>query len=168
MMDNTNNKSSEIERKFLIHDPGCDLEEYPSVKIRQGYLVAEDRVELRVREEGTDCFLTFKKGQGEDRLEAEIPISREKFADFWPLTRGQRVRKQRYRVPCGDHTAEVDVYRRKLRGLITAEVEFPNQEAASAFHPPDWLGLEITGDERYANQNLARHGIPEEAAAAVG
>ncbi|MDX6412425.1 MAG: hypothetical protein QOE91_1941, partial [Gaiellaceae bacterium] len=28
------------------------------------------------------------------------------------------------------------------------------------FSPPAWLGDEVTGDKRYANQSLATHGAP--------
>ena len=34
-----------------------------------------------------------------------------------------------------------------LNGLVTAEVEFSDEDAASRFHAPDWLGREVTGDE---------------------
>ena len=44
--------------------------------------------------------------------------------------------------------------------LLVAEVEFPSTEASEAFAPPAWLGREVTGDARYANQSLARYGAP--------
>jgi CYTH domain-containing protein len=67
--------------------------------------------------------------------------------------------KTRYLVPVGDGlTAEVDVYEGDLGGLVTAEVEFPSEEASSAFDPPGWLGREVTGDPRYANRTLAVSG----------
>ena len=58
-------------------------------------------------------------------------------------------------------TAEVDVYGDALAGLLTAEIEFGSTEASAAFAPPDWLGTEVTGDRRYANQSLALHGPPD-------
>jgi CYTH domain-containing protein len=59
------------------------------------------------------------------------------------------VRKVRYFVSHQDRTIEVDVYQRKLKGLVTAEVEFADAESARAFEPPDWLGREVTGDEHF-------------------
>lgn len=41
-----------------------------------------------------------------------------------------------------------------------AEVEFGTEAAALAFEPPAWMGAELTGDERYANQSLASRGLP--------
>ena len=75
-------------------------------------------------------------------------------------TRGRRIRKVRYEVPYDGRVIQVDLYRRKLNGLVTAEVEFPDEDAASRFHAPGWLGREVTGDEPYSNQSLARHGLP--------
>jgi CYTH domain-containing protein len=106
--------------------------------------------------------LTVKEGHGEDRGQEEVAITATQFAAFWPLTRGKRLKKVRYQVPFGDLTIEVDRYRGKLKGLMTAEVEFPDEEAARAFHPPEWLGTEVTGDDHFSNQNLARHGMPQE------
>ena len=42
-------------------------------------------------------------------------------------------------------TIQLDVYRRKLEGLVVAEVEFPDEEAACDFRAPAWLGREVTG-----------------------
>ena len=40
------------------------------------------------------------------------------------------------------------------------EIEFPSLEASEAFAPPPWVGPEVTGDPRYANQSLALAGCP--------
>jgi adenylate cyclase len=42
------------------------------------------------------------------------------------------------------------------------EVEFDSEAASDEFEPPDWLGAEVTGDPRYANEALAVDGMPEE------
>ena len=161
-MEDQSTPPAEIERKFLVHEPPSDLERYDRTPIRQGYLaVNPDGTEARVRKEGRNHFLTVKSGHGESRAEIEVPIADEVFDRLWPLTRGWRVRKVRYRVPHDGHTVEIDVYRRKLGGLITAEVEFDSEDAAQAFQPPPWLGEEVTGNKRFSNQNLARDGIPQ-------
>ena len=48
-----------------------------------------------------------------------------------------------------------------LSGIVTAEVEFDSEEASAAFEPPEWLGREVTGDPKYANESLATRGAPE-------
>ena len=158
------NSCREIERKFLVGDLPRDFDRSPRKKIRQGYVaVTEGGTELRVRKEGRRHLLTIKEGHGEDRGEQEVEITPAQFAALWPLTKGRRLRKVRYEVPHDGRTVQVDVYRGKLRGLVTAEIEFPDEDAARGFHPPDWLGREVTGDDHYSNQNLARHGLPQEA-----
>lgn len=44
---------------------------------------------------------------------------------------------------------------------MVGEVEFESEAVSGSFQPPDWLGEEITGDERFAGQTLALHGRPE-------
>ena len=68
--------------------------------------------------------------------------------------------KTRHVIPHGELEIELDVYLGELDGLAIAEVEFPDEESADAFEAPDWLGQEVTGDERYLNQTLATKGPP--------
>ena len=88
-------------------------------------------------------------------------LTRAQFEALWPMTEGRRVEKIRYDITHEDHVIELDVYSGALSGLLTAEVEFPSLEASAAFHPPPWLGQEITEDKRYKNKNLALDGLPE-------
>jgi CYTH domain-containing protein len=159
----TSKKGQETEVKFLVPNPPPELIDCPRDRIRQGYLVAgADGTEVRLRKQGKDHFLTVKGGKrGASRLEEELPISRKQFDALWPLTRGRRLRKVRYRVPHGDLTIEVDVYRGKLKGLVVAEVEFPDGHAPKDFHPPPWFGRDVTRDPSYANAALATGGRPD-------
>jgi adenylate cyclase len=152
----------EIERKFLLGSLPDDIDRHPHGDLEQGYLaVADDGVEVRVRRSGDDHVLTVKSGPGLVRVEEEMPIEARRFASLWELTRGRRLAKTRYLVDIGDGlTAEVDVYHEDLAGLLTAEIEFPTEEASLAFVPPAWLGTEVTGDARYANRTLATDGAP--------
>jgi adenylate cyclase len=154
--------SREIERKFLVDGPPQGLDNYPGKKLRQGYIAVTDGgCEVRVRKEGRRHALTVKEGHGEDRGEHEVEISAPQFTALWPLTEGRRLRKVRYDVPHDGLTIQCDVYRGKLTGLVTAEVEFPDADAARRFQPPGWLGREVTGDDHYSNQFLAWHGLPQ-------
>jgi len=152
----------EIERKFLVRDerlPG-DWRTFPSTRIAQGYLVvneAEAR-EVRVRKRGEVFTLTAKTGGGVERDEAEVELTSEQFEALWPLTEGWRLEKTRYEIPVGDFTAELDAYRGRHEGLRVVEVEFPDGEAAEAFSPPEWFGEEVSGEDAYRNQRLARGG----------
>lgn len=152
----------EIERKFLVKQPPAGLKRHPSAWIAQGYFpMAGKDLEIRLRRQGAQHFITIKGGHGRRRLEEEIGIPESKFRSLWPLTRAARIAKRRYRIPCPGHTIEMDVYQGPHRGLITADVEFNSVRASRAFQPPDWLGREITGSRQYANEKLARRqGLP--------
>ena len=41
-----------------------------------------------------------------------------------------------------------------------AEVEFPDEETADAFEPPEWFDEEVTGNKTYLNETLATKGLP--------
>jgi adenylate cyclase len=151
----------EIERKFLV-DEVPDLEQRESVHIDQGYLAlaADGGAEVRLRRRGDDLLLTVKGGTGVVRVEEELPLERDAFESLWPLTEGRRVSKRRYLIPFGERTVELDLYEGGLGGLVTAEVEFDSEDQAERFEPPEWLGREVTGDQRYLNERLAISGVP--------
>jgi adenylate cyclase len=151
----------EVERKFLVRGPPSWLPRCRSEPIEQGYLaIAESGDEVRIRRRGSQTVLTVKRGHGEERVEEEIEIADGQFDALWPLTDGKRVRKRRYYVEDGP-TIEVDVYGDDLDGLVTAEIEFDSTAQSHEFSPPDWLDEELTGNDRYANQQLAIHGKPD-------
>lgn len=153
----------EIERKFVLSEPPAAFADAPSERIEQGYLaVTDDGIEVRVRRRGERTLLTIKQGVGERRLEAEIDIPAATFEALWPLTEGRRVEKRRSLLERDGQTIELDVYAGELDGLVVAEIEFESEQASAAFEPPDWLEHEVTGDERYANQQLAVDGLPDQ------
>ena len=152
----------EIERKFLVAEQP-DLRDSDGVEIEQGYLALGDDeggAEVRLRRKGPDRWLTVKAGSGRTRAEEEIELDPARFESLWPLTAGRRVAKTRHLIAHGDLEIEVDRYRGGLDGLLIAEVEFPDEETADAFEPPQWFGEEVTGDERYLNATLATRGLP--------
>ncbi len=154
----------EIERKFSLAREPKWLGNCEATRIEQGYLAIEGEggTEIRLRRRDGESVLTVKRGSGRTRTEEEINLEPEQFDALWPLTEDRRVAKTRYLVPTETGTIEVDVYEGELAGMVTAEMEFDSEAASDAFEPPDWLGAEVTGDDRYANKTLATHGLPEE------
>ncbi len=149
----------EIERKFLVAEPPR-LEGAPSAGIEQGYLSLGSDGEVRLRRRDAELRLTVKRGRGLVRQEREVELSTEQFEALWPLTDGRRLRKRRHLIPHGELTVELDFYEGELAGLVVAEVEFDDPEAAAGFEPPGWFGEELTGDAAYSNQRLAVEGRP--------
>ena len=150
----------EIERKYLVEELPDGLDDEGGKDVEQGYLAVGEDEEVRVRRLGSETFLTVKRGSGEVRMEEEIELDREQFGRLWPLTEGRRVHKVRHRLEVADRTIELDVYGGALKGLLTAEIEFESEREAERFEAPEWLGHEVTEDERYKNESLAVHGMP--------
>jgi adenylate cyclase len=154
----------EIERKYLVKRlPRVSKRGSPS-RIVQGYFpFFAQNVEIRLRRKDSQHFITLKAGRGVKRFEKEIKIPKSKFQALWPLTRGARISKSRYRIVFGNRTIELDVYDGPHRGLVTADVEFDSLQASRSFRPPAWIAREITGLSKYSNRVLARHrGLPSE------
>jgi CYTH domain-containing protein len=152
--------AQEIERKFLVDVRPPDLDRHPSGRVEQGYVAIDDRAEVRVRRRGDKLRLTVKSAPARTRVEEELELDEAGFESLWSLSDGRRIDKTRYEIPHEGVTVELDVYHGDLDGLMTAEVEFGSEADSDAWEPPDWLGPEITGDARYANQALAVHGRP--------
>jgi adenylate cyclase len=152
----------EIERKLLVDAPPDDLGAWDAVRLEQGYLAITDEVEVRVRrKDGARAVLTVKSAPGLSRVEEELAVDGGAFERLWPLTAGRRVVKVRHRRQERPGVLlELDVYEGELSGLMTLEVEFPDEDAARAWTPPPWAGREVTGDKAYANQSLAVRGRP--------
>jgi CYTH domain-containing protein len=150
----------EIERKFLLEAMPSTMRFARRQPIRQGYLALDGDTEVRVRITPQRAVLTIKSGRGGVRTEEELALDRRQGDALWELTEGRRVQKTRRRVRVGDGVVEVDEYGGALDGLLVAEVEFEDEQAARAFRPPPWFGREVTDDPRYSNRNLATDGIP--------
>jgi adenylate cyclase len=153
--------ATEIERKFLLSGLPQTLRLARGEAIKQGYLALDGDTEVRLRTGSAPPRLTIKSGRGEVRTEVELPVEGSDARQLWELTEGRRVEKTRRLMRIDGVEAEVDEYGGDLAGLVVAEIEFPDEQAAQAFTPPAWFGRELTGEPEYANQSLACHGLPQ-------
>ena len=145
----------EIERKYLIHRLPDDLESYPHKKIQQAYLCTNPVV--RIRRQDTDYFLTYKGGGLMVREEYNLPLNKEAYEHLIKKADGIILSKTRYILPLTDGlTIELDVFDEPYEGLWLAEVEFPTEEKANAFIPPEWFGEDVTFSSAYHNSTLSR------------
>jgi CYTH domain-containing protein len=110
-----------------------------------------------VRIEGTKAWLTVKGPlQGLSRLEFEykIPLG-DGEAMLVNLCKNHPIEKLRFRIPFKGHIFEVDEFRGENQGLVIAEVELKEEE--EPLELPDWIGDEVTSDERYYNSYLSEN-----------
>ncbi len=145
--------AKEIERKFLVN--GDDWRKLADgVAYRQGYLSTVKERTVRVRTIGDDGYLTIKGVTvGATRSEFEYPIPAGDANEMLDeLCEKPIIEKNRYKIPLGGVTWEVDEFLGVNDGLIVAEVELRTED--QSFPKPDWIGDEVTGDPRYFNANL--------------
>jgi CYTH domain-containing protein len=147
----------EIERKFLVKGDFRPLA-VKQVRIVQGYLCASWERTVRIRIKDDSAFITIKGPANENgfsRLEFEYPVPLSDAEEMMKLCNAV-IEKERYYVPATEgRTFEVDVFHGAHEGLVMAELEL--QSEVESFEQPDWLGAEVTGDERYYNAYLASH-----------
>ncbi|MBR3569326.1 MAG: CYTH domain-containing protein [Oscillibacter sp.] len=148
----------EIERKFLVSRLPGALERYPHTRMEQAYISVDPLI--RVRRAGERYVLTCKGRGLLAREEFELEMTAEAYGRLSAKADGLRIVKDRYKIPLGEYVAELDIFAPPLAPLILAEVEFPSEDAANAFEPPDWFGREVTYDPAYANAALSQNGLP--------
>lgn len=145
----------EIERKYLIQEIPEHLPVTRTREIEQGYLNTDPVV--RIRRDNERFELTCKSRGLMVREEYTIPLTREAYEHLCTKIDGQLIRKTRKEIPLTDSlTAELDIFHDQLAPLVLAEVEFPSEEEAYAFVPPDWFGRDVTFSSEYHNSTLSR------------
>ena len=144
----------EIERKYLIPDIPSGLDIQKTRLIEQGYLCTSPVV--RIRRDNDEYFLTYKSKGLMVREEFELPRTEEAYRGLLAKADGTVITKERYYLPYGAYTIELDRFGPPFAPLTVAEVEFPTREEALAFTPPDWFGREVTGDPAYTNASMSR------------
>lgn len=148
----------EIERKFLVNSENFKKEALRKNHIAQGYLNSNPERTVRVRIKGEVGFLTIKgKGNetGMTRFEWETEITLAEAKNLIQLCENGVIDKIRHEVEIGNHTYEVDEFFGDNEGLVIAEIELKSED--EAFEKPNWLGQEVTNDERYYNAYLSNN-----------
>jgi len=146
----------EIERKFLVKASDYKKEAHRKTKIVQGYLTKNPERTVRVRIRENQSFLTIKGMSSEDGLsrfewEKEIPLNEAK--ELITLCLPTIIEKIRYEVTYKGVLFEVDEFEGTHSGLVLVEVELNSTE--DIFEKPNWVGKEVTGDEKYYNSYLS-------------
>nr|WP_315161397.1 CYTH domain-containing protein [uncultured Flavobacterium sp.] len=148
----------EIERKFLVSSDAFKTKAFKENTIAQGYLNSAPERTVRVRIKGDKGFLTIKgisNASGLSRFEWEKEIPVEEAKKLLVLCEKGVIDKTRFEVKVGNHIFEVDEFHGENKGLTVAEVEL--QSETETFEKPDWLGEEVTNDNRYYNAYLSNH-----------
>jgi len=147
----------EIERKYLVINDKWKSSVDSESTLKQGYLATVPKASIRVRVANDKAHLNIKSvtlGISRSEYEYEIPLEdgEEMLAN---LTTDPIIDKVRYRVRCGDHTWDLDLFHGDNEGLIVAEIELASED--EVFEVPEWVGEEVSGDPKYYNASLVKH-----------
>ncbi|EOS71748.1 hypothetical protein C818_00552 [Lachnospiraceae bacterium MD308] len=145
----------EIERKYLIKNTPDNLSDFPCRIMEQGYLNTDPVI--RIRKDNDNYELTYKSKGLMVREEYNLPLTKEAYGHLLSKIDGRLIKKRRYMLPLGEGlTAELDIFEGELAPLILAEVEFPDEDSAFSFIPPDWFGEDVTFSGKYHNSFLSQ------------
>lgn len=143
----------EIERRWLVNG-WPELESSAVIFMDQGYFAVRPAVRVRreALESGPCQYIVCFKGKGGlVREEIELPVNEAQYQSLAGMLSGPMIRKEQRRYPLpGGLTLEVNQVDPDLdTGFFYAEVEFPDEEAARTWNPPEelhaYLSRETTG-----------------------
>lgn len=147
----------EIERKFLVDaEKWRALKKPKGVNYRQGYLVDNKDLTLRVRIAGNQGYITIKGATtGITRKEFEQKIPAAQAVEMLNSFAASSVEKIRHKIKVGGKVWEVDDFKGDNEGLLMAEIELKSEN--EHFEKPDWVTIEVSDDNRYYNSSLSKN-----------
>lgn len=162
--------NKEIEKKYSIINLPDDIEIIKIQDIQQTFIYRDNNTHIRIRrltnrKDKTTQYVYTVKTKGDiqynndwniaRKYEIESYISKEEYEELIQKRITNIINKTRINVPIeNDLVVEIDIYYDYLEGLITAEIEFPDEETAKIFEKPDWLGEEL-GYKNFSNGKLS-------------
>lgn len=163
--------NKEIERKYAVKCIPNDININKIIDIEQAFIYKDMNTIIRIRKvvdkkENTTSYIYTVKTKGDieyknnydvaSKYEIESNISKEEYDDLIQKKISNIINKTRIVVPIEeDLKVEIDIYYDYLDGLLTAEIEFPNEEMAKTYQKPDWLGEEL-GYKELSNRKLSQ------------
>lgn len=158
--------AKEIERKYTVNAQAvADLIEQNHYEhkreISQYYILATKELAIRLRKDEGDEHAVLAVKSGGNALavdEYEFQTLLSEYDVKKPDMVGVEILKTRYEITFEGLLWELDVFRGDLDGLVVAEVELDDADAAVPL--PSWVEKEVTFDVQYKNAMLALHGLP--------
>tara|TARA_B100000780_G_C20993633_1_gene397407 strand:+ start:75 stop:566 length:492 start_codon:yes stop_codon:yes gene_type:complete len=148
----------EIERKFLIRNQEFKKVCFQKKHIIQGFLNSDKNRVVRVRIIDNKAFLTIKgisDESGTTRFEWEKEILLKDAKELMTLCENEIIEKYRYYHEFGEVIFEIDEFLGNNEGLVIAEIELENKN--ENFLKPNYLGTEVTNEEKYYNSSLSKN-----------
>ncbi len=163
--------NKEIERKYAIKELPDNIEISKIIDIEQSFIYKDNNTIIRIRkiidnkDKSAKYVYTIKtKGDIQydnsykvgQKYEIESDISKKEYEELIQRKISNTIKKTRIIVPIEQNLkVEIDIYYEYLEGLLTAEIEFPNEEMAKSYKKPAWLGEEL-GYKELSNRKLSQ------------
>lgn len=145
----------EIERKYLV-DTSKWKPETEGEEIVQAFLSNDKERVVRVRIKGEQAWLTIKGNTvGISRTEFEYQIPLEDARNLLEMCLDHPIEKKRFTEQHFDNVWEIDVFSGANKGLVVAEVELETEDEEIIL--PDWIGEEVSLNQKYFNACLSKH-----------
>lgn len=165
MKEGLNAGNFEIERKYLIEYPDCNMllskDGCRRLDITQTYLAPVGETERRIRLVRESDEIRYYKTEktpvnGLKRREKETLIGCGEYRAILKAEKHPRVlSKTRYSIPFDGHVIEIDIYP-FWNDRAIAETEMSSEMETVALPPFIKVIKEVTGDPQYKNSSLAR------------
>lgn len=163
--------SYEIEKKFLVK-----LNDWKNLPVLQKYVLGQfyfldNNVQKRLRINLTNqkAYVTQKSESSiingalvRDEKEFEIRMDSDEFKNILKnITSDTPILfKTRTLITYYDFILEIDEFHNlnaPYKDLTLCEIEFKNTEEVKKFHPPYWLGQDVSKNFEFANTNLIKY-----------
>lgn len=161
----------EIEKKYAVNNLPKDLNIKDIFDIEQCYIYKDFNTSIRIRKikdrysNNETSYIYTVKTSGDiqnnndyniaKKYEIENEIKKEEYEELIKIKISNIINKTRIVIPIEEKLkVEMDIYYDFLEGLLTAEIEFPNEGYARNYQKPDWLGEEL-GYKDFSNRRLA-------------
>ena len=166
--------NKEIERKYAISYLPPNLKIEKVINIEQAFIYKDINTIIRIRKiekiydekEKNDIeYIYTVKTKGDmqytndynigKKYEIESNIEKQVYEELLKNKISNIIEKTRIVSPIDNKLkAEIDIYYKYLEGLLTLEIEFPNEDKAKTFIKPNWIGEEL-GYKELSNRKLA-------------
>lgn len=148
----------ELEKTYLLKSIPKNLKNAKFKEIIDIYFPKNSiHPKLRLRKNGKRFEITKKepldKEDSSIQKEQTILLSQEEFSALSKVN-GKKIHKLRYYLDYNSQTAEIDVFKGDLAGLVMADFEFKTEEEKSNFKIPDFCLIDVTQEEFIAGGML--------------
>jgi len=148
----------ELEKTYLAKYLPENLEKFPSKEIIDIYIPANvEHPKVRIRKNGDKYEMTKKQPVGDNysiQREQTIDLTEQEW-NWLSKLKGKEIVKRRYEYQHQGRKAEIDVFEKKLTGLVVVDFEFEKEEELKTFKMPDFCLADLSQAKWMAGGMLA-------------